>query len=120
VRYAAQQSDFSIVPETQWQSPRAAYLQNPSDPIVWWSPHLLFDKPDWLEEKPGADVNPDMVWLPFITFWQVSGDMAFSTGVPDNHGHKYGTMPTAAWSYVAAPDGWTTQQTEKLRTFLAQ
>jgi uncharacterized membrane protein len=120
VRYATQESDLSVVPLSQWQSPRAVYLQNPSDPIVWWSPHLLFNKPDWLKEKPGADVNPDMFWLPIITFWHVTGDMAFSTGVPDNHGHKYGTMPTAAWSYVAPPDGWTTQQTEKLRTFLSQ
>ncbi|MEV6401176.1 alpha/beta-hydrolase family protein, partial [Streptomyces sp. NPDC051907] len=28
-----------------------------------------------------------MVWLPFVTFWQVTADLPFSTGVPDGHGH---------------------------------
>jgi uncharacterized membrane protein len=86
---------------------------------VWWSPQLLFNKPGWLKEKRGADVSSATHWLPIITFWQVSGDMMFSTGVPDNHGHKYGMMPTDAWSYVVPPDGWTTQQTQALKAFLS-
>jgi uncharacterized membrane protein len=119
VRYAAKPQDVGIVPLNSWQNPRAVYLQNPSDPIVWWSPQLLFNKPGWLKEKRGADVSSATHWLPIITFWQVSGDMMFSTGVPDNHGHKYGMMPTDAWSYVVPPDGWTTQQTQALKAFLS-
>jgi uncharacterized membrane protein len=119
VRYATKPQDFSVAPLNNWQSPKAAYLQNPSDPIVWWSPNLLFNEPDWLTEKRGADVNTATRWLPIITFWQVSGDMMFSTGVPDNHGHKYGMMPTDAWAYVAPPDGWTPQKTQDLKKFIS-
>ena len=25
---------------------RVLYMMHPSDPIVWWSPHLIFSKPD--------------------------------------------------------------------------
>jgi uncharacterized membrane protein len=120
VRYATKAEDFNIVPTDNWQTPRAAYLQNPSDPIVWWSPNLLFHKPDWLKEPRGADVSHATRWTPIVTFWLVTGDMVFATGVPDNHGHKYGTMPTAAWSQVAPPDGWTAEKTEALRNFLAE
>ena len=30
-----------------------------------------------------------MRWIPFVTFLQVSADMAVSVGVPDGHGHNY-------------------------------
>ena len=32
-----------------------------------------------------------MRWFPFVTFWQVSADLANAAGVPDGHGHNYGT-----------------------------
>jgi uncharacterized membrane protein len=117
VRFAARPADLQR-PAQPWSSPKVAYLQNPSDPIVWWSPKLLFEKPDWLSEKRGADVSTATTWLPIISFWQVSGDMVFSTGVPDGHGHKYGKLPTDAWSYVAPSDGWTSAKTEDLKAAL--
>ena len=119
VRFADVAGDFKN-PSSPWDYPKAAYLENASDPIVWWSPRLLFSKPDWLSEPRGADVSKYTVWLPIITFWEVSGDMVFSTGVPDGHGHKYGKMPTEAWSYVAPPDGWTQQKTEALKAELSK
>ncbi len=61
---------------------RVLYLMHPSDPIVWWSPHLITSEPDWIGEAPGRDVLEDMVWIPFVTFWQVTADLPFSTGVP--------------------------------------
>ena len=27
--------------------------------------------------------------MPFVTFWQITADLPFSTGVPGGHGHKY-------------------------------
>ena len=53
---------------------------HPSDPIVWWSPHLILSEPDWIGEAPGTDVLEGMVWLPFVTFWQVSADLPFPLG----------------------------------------
>jgi uncharacterized membrane protein len=117
VRFADVAQDFKNQ-NKPWTEPKAVYLENASDPIVWWSPHLLFSKPDWLNEPRGADVSKTTHWLPIISFWGVSGDMVFSTGVPDGHGHKYGTMPTEAWSYVAPPSGWTPEKTQALRSLL--
>jgi uncharacterized membrane protein len=117
LRFAAKPADFNN-PAKTWAAPKATYLENPSDPIVWWSPSLLFSKPDWLKQPRGYDVSSKTRWLPIITFWQVSGDMVFSTGVPDGHGHKYGKMPTDAWSYVAPPDGWTPEKTKALKAEL--
>ena len=119
IRFANHPADFNN-PKTEWGRPKAAYLVNASDPIVWWSPSLLFHKPDWLKEPRGADVSGKTTWIPIITFWQVSGDMAFSTGVPDGHGHKYGKLPTDAWSYVAPPAGWSPQKTEALKAELSK
>ena len=120
VRFMVQPSDLTNPDVNKWQQPRAVYLENSSDPIVWWSPNLLFHKPDWLKEPRGADVSTATTWLPFITFWQVSGDMVWSTGVPDGHGHKYGNLPTDAWSYVAPPPGWTQQKTDALKAELSK
>ncbi|WP_081873508.1 alpha/beta-hydrolase family protein [Dermacoccus nishinomiyaensis] len=25
-------------------------MQHPSDPVVWWSPRLMFNSPEWLRE----------------------------------------------------------------------
>lgn len=118
VRFADAAPDLKV-PDKPWAEPKAVYLENASDPIVWWSPSLLFSKPDWLKEPRGTDVSPITRWLPIVTFWGVSGDMVFSTGVPDGHGHKYGTMPTEAWSYVAPPSGWTADKTQALRSWLS-
>ncbi len=72
-----------------WNGSRVLYLMHASDPIVWWSPHLIFSEPDWISEPAGKDVLKTMFWMPFITFWQVTADLPFATGVPDGHGHRY-------------------------------
>src|SRR5690349_23911247 len=56
--------------------PILVYLQHASDPIAWWTPDLLFSKPDWLREPRGYDVLPQTLWIPVVTFLQVSADMA--------------------------------------------
>ena len=50
-----------------WSGSRILYLMHPSDPIVWWSPHLIFSEPDWISEPPGKDVLKSMFWVPFVT-----------------------------------------------------
>ncbi|MBD0862661.1 alpha/beta-hydrolase family protein [Gordonia sp. zg691] len=113
VRFAADASDLDA-PETDWQYGRAVYLQHASDPISWWSPRLILREPDWLAEKPGRDVLDAVRWIPFVTFLQVSADMAVSTGVPDGHGHFYLAAIPAAWAKILHPPGWTDAKTEKL------
>ncbi|MFD4182954.1 alpha/beta hydrolase, partial [Rhodococcus sp. NPDC058514] len=102
-------------PPSPWMDPRVLYIQHPSDPVVWWSPDLIFNRPDWLSEAPGSDRLPSMRWFPFVTFWQVAADLANAAGVPDGHGHNYGTTVLDGWVAVAHPDGWTVDDTERAR-----
>jgi uncharacterized membrane protein len=92
------------------------FLQHASDPIVFWSPGLILDKPDWLSEPRAPDVSPGMVWIPFVTFWQVTADLPFALSVPPGHGHSYREMYVNAWAAVAPPPGWTAEDTRRLRT----
>ena len=117
VRFADSPAEIRDV-RTPWLEPRILYLQNPSDPIVWWNPELLFSRPDWLEEPRGRDVNPAMSWYPVVTFWQVSADMLHATDVPSGHGHNYGNLLLDAWVAVAAPEGWTARDTDRVRQVL--
>jgi uncharacterized membrane protein len=116
VRFATDPAD-SIPPEGQpWDGTRVLYLMHPSDPIVWWSPHLVFNEPDWIGEAAGKDVLQGMFWMPFVTFWQVTADLPFSTGVPAGHGHKYTTEYVDAWNAVMRPEGVTSDDLAAIRT----
>lgn len=103
-----------------WNGTRVLFLQHASDPIVWWSPELLFTRPDWLAEPPGRDRTASMRWYPIITFWQVAADMTNAASVPDGHGHNYGDFILDGWAGVAAPPGWTPSDTERIRGALQQ
>ncbi len=59
-----------------------------------------------------------MTWIPVVTFWQVAADMAFSMDVPAGHGHRYGSNVVDGWVEISAPDGWTDDDTEALRTLI--
>ena len=106
-------------PATPWIAPHVLYLQHPSDPVVWWSPDLLWRRPDWLVEPRGGDVLGATSWYPVVTFWQVSVDLMNSVGVPPGHGHVYQGELLDAWAAVAAPPGWTPADTERARAALA-
>ncbi|WP_293999565.1 alpha/beta-hydrolase family protein [Streptomyces sp.] len=101
VRFAQVPADYGI-PAAPWGEPRAVYLQNGSDPVVWWSPALAFHRPDWLDRPRARDVSPAMQWYPLLTFWQVACDLAGADSVPDGFGHRYGTLPTSACALPCA------------------
>jgi uncharacterized membrane protein len=98
---------------------RVLYLMLPSDPIVWWSPRLILREPDWLAEAPGNDVLKRTLWMPFVTFWQVSADLPFATGAPGGHGHKYTTEYVDGWQAVLQPTGFSQQELAKLRKIIS-
>ncbi|MBW0018828.1 MAG: alpha/beta-hydrolase family protein [Mycobacterium sp.] len=117
VRFVARPGNLQR-PAGDWGRPRVVYLQHASDPIAWWTPDLLFSKPDWLREKRGYDVLPETRWIPVVTFLQVSADMAVAVDVPDGHGHKYVADVANGWAQVLSPPGWSQEKTEKLRPLL--
>jgi uncharacterized membrane protein len=119
VRFASDPGK-AIPPSGQaWSGTRVLYMQHPSDPIVWWSPHLIFSQPDWISEPPGSDVLGSMFWMPFITFWQVTADLPFSTGVPDGHGHRYSAEYVDGWNAVLQPPGMTSEDLTNLRKIIS-
>lgn len=118
VRFAAGSDDLAG-PQAGWASPRVLYLQHPSDPVVWWSPRLILRQPDWLRQPPGSDVLDEVRWYPLVTFWQVSADMAYAKEVPSGHGHNYAGLFADGWAAVAAPPGWSQDDTDRLHALLA-
>ena len=103
-----------------WQGTRVLFLQHASDPVVWWSPDLLFTQPDWLREPPGLDRTASMRWYPIVTFGQVAADMTNASSVPAGHAHNYGDLVLDGWVAVAPPEGWTPEDTERVRTALTK
>ena len=102
-----------------WEGSRVLYMMHPSDPIVWWSPHLIFSEPDWISEPPGKDVLKGIFWMPFVTFWQVTADLPFATGVPGGHGHTYTSEYVDGFNAVIQPAGITPQDLTSLRKIIA-
>ena len=89
-----------------WNGTRVLYLQHPSDPIVWWSTDPLIRRPDWLEDARGRDVLDEMVWIPFVAFWQITADLPMGLGVPAGHGHNTPATMSTAGPPCCRPDGW--------------
>ncbi|MHC5026251.1 MAG: alpha/beta hydrolase [Planctomycetota bacterium] len=74
-------------PGRRWGRMRFVYIQHASDPMTFFSPSLLYRRPDWLVDERGPDVSPYLSWYPLVTFLQVACDLPMSTSVPPGHGH---------------------------------
>ena len=118
IRFTGRPRD-GIPPESSpWAGTRVLYMQHASDPITWWSTDLILTRPDWLEEPPGRDVLDDMTWMPFVTFWQVSADLALSFSTPPGHGHVYTGEHVDGWAAVLQPADWSEEKAARLRTII--
>ena len=117
---ATDAADVARIAAPPWEGTRVLFLQHASDPVIWWSPNLLFSRPDWLVEPPGADRTSSMRWYPIVTFWQVGADMTNAAGVPPGHGHNYADTVLDGWAAVIPPDGWTAEDTERVRVSLEE
>ncbi|MCW4354913.1 alpha/beta-hydrolase family protein [Hoyosella sp. YIM 151337] len=119
VRFANRREDLvGAGVEAPWLEPRVLYIQHPSDPVVWWSPDLLFQRPDWLREPPGYDVSPSIQWRPIVTFWQISSDLANAARIPHGHGHLYSSVILDGWLAIGEPQGWTAADTAQAHEVL--
>lgn len=105
LRFASVPADTDLPGE--WGDPRIVFWQHASDPITWWSFDLMLNRPDWLREPLGDDIDPGVRWFPFVTFWQVTLDMAVSVDPPDGHGHSYGPADAAElWAQILDAADW--------------
>lgn len=106
VRFAARAEDLWR-PGDDWEHPRVVYLQQASDPVVWWTPQLILRQPDWLREPRGEDVLGDIRWFPVVTFVQLTVDLLNGYTVDtEGYGHRYGDVTIDAWLAVAPPEDW--------------
>ncbi|MEV5598764.1 alpha/beta-hydrolase family protein [Streptomyces sp. NPDC052496] len=119
VRFANDPAAAIPPADRPWNGSRVLYLMHPSDPIVWWSPRLVYREPDWIGQHPGGDVLEQMVWLPVVTFWQVTADLPFAADVPRGHGHTYTTEYVDGWNAVMRPPDITAQDLGRLKDVIA-
>jgi uncharacterized membrane protein len=118
VRFTLDAEKFPPPAGRGWEGSRVLYLQHASDPVTWWSPDLLLQRPDWLEEERGPDVPDGMRWIPLVTFFQVSADLAMAFSTEPGHGHNFSGEHAAAWVQLVQPEGWNPAMTEELRQLL--
>lgn len=118
VRFTAQQN--SLDPSVPWGPYRCVYIQYASDPMVFFSPDLLFERPEWLSDSRGPDVSPELRWLPIITCLQVAFDLPMATDVPLGYGHNYAPASYIdAWIAVTSPLHWSDDRTNRLKQHFA-
>ena len=122
VRFAQDRGEMeSFIGDGAWGDHRILYIlyilyvQHSSDPVVWWSPRLVRDQPDWLRERAGADRSSAMHWMPCITFFQVSADLPRAVNVPHGHGHHYGTEILDGLALVSHDDSFTAERMVQAR-----
>jgi uncharacterized membrane protein len=113
VRFGADGAALSR-PEGPWEKPRIVFLQNATDPIVWWRPRLLVERPKWMDAPRGPGVSQAMPFVPIVTGLQVGLDLLQSMGVPAGYGHVFGPAHAEAWVQILPPPGWTSAHTTKL------
>lgn len=117
VRFAATAAGLAE-PHSYWGPVRGVFLQNSTDPVVWWSPELIASRPTWLAEPRGPHVPSAMSWFPLISFELVFVDMPAAVTMPPGIGHNYLPDIGPAWISVLQPTGWTPAQTVRLQRAL--
>lgn len=113
VRFFSRPADLRN-PDGRLSHPQVAIAQHGSDPIVWWSPSLLWKEPTWLTQPRARDVSSAVHWYPVVTFWQLTCDLFVAAGPPPGYGHTYGPELITGWDALLHPPRWTATDTNKL------
>jgi len=87
------------VSDESWGPTRILYVQNATDPVTFFSPDLLLNRPDWLlPDQRSPDLPERFDWVPLVTTWQVLLDLPAAGSVPAGFGHLFTTEANAqAW-----------------------
>jgi uncharacterized membrane protein len=100
----------------RWGPMRLVYIQHASDPMTFFSPELLYRRPDWLVGARGPDVSPYLRWYPIVTFLQIGFDVPMATSVPTGYGHNYAPSSYIdAWVEITQPPAWDAEATIRLK-----
>lgn len=114
VRFTAQENHLDT--GQKWGPIRNVYIQHASDPMVWFSPDLAWQRPEWLNSPRGPDVSPTLRWYPVLTFLQVAFDIPLATSPPIGYGHNYSASSYVdAWNEVTEPENWTAEDLKRLK-----
>ena len=118
VRFTAQ--DNAIDRDKPWGPYRCVYIQYASDPMVFFSPDLMFQRPEWLTGNRGPDVSPHLRWLPIVTCMQIAFDLPMATDVPLGYGHNYSPSSYIdAWEAVTEPIDCSLEDVQRLKEHFA-
>lgn len=105
IRFSNRGSDLQSPPG--WGPLRIAFLQHPSDPIVFFDINAWYREPDWMIGERGPGVSQTFTWYPVVTFFQLGMDMALSNNSPSGYGHVYSPNDyVQAWNAIMEPVGW--------------
>ena len=103
-----------------WGAMRYVYIQHASDPMTFFSPELLYEKPAWLQGERGPDVSPYLTWYPVITCLQIAFDLPLATSVPPGYGHNIAAPSYIdAWYDVTQPPDWNSADLKRLKEHFA-
>jgi uncharacterized membrane protein len=104
----------------RWGPMRFVYIQHASDPMSFFSPELLYKRPEWLDGERGPDVSPYLRWCPIITFLQLGFDLPMATAVPTGYGHNIAPASYIdSWIEITQPASWTMENTVRLKQLFA-
>lgn len=119
IRFTNGGSDLSTHPGV-WGPLRIAFLQYPSDPIVFFDADAWYREPEWMAGKPGPGVPDTITWYPVVTFFQLAMDMALSNASPSGYGHVYSPEDyVESWFALLEPEGWDATRLDVLKALLA-
>jgi uncharacterized membrane protein len=108
-----------VTADSVWGPLRIAFLQHPSDPIVFFSYSALYREPDWMIGQRGPGVSPALHWYPVVTFLQLGMDMALAQTSPPGFGHVYNASEYIdAWTALVEPPGWDKATLDALKAAL--
>ena len=94
------------------------YLTQPSDPVTWAGYASLWSKPTWMRGERGYDVPDGTMWFPVVTMVQEVFDLMAGFSTPPGHGHNYNASIVYGVAAVAAPEGWTQDDSGRLTAVL--
>lgn len=119
IRFTAQMNRLNQAP-APWGPYRVIYLQYASDAVSFFDPGALWRPPAWLQGPLGPDVSPDFVWVPVVTFLQLTIDLMLATTPPLGYGHLYAFEHYLdGWVGLTDAPGWTPEQLQALKNKVA-